>query len=100
MSTNEALPKAGLGKSDRFYANPILRDEEWNRAKQPGWALMVLAVAIVTVAFFIGVYGGEPLSTVGWIIGILTIVIYIGLARVRRGLARRQLRRGHGQATS
>lgn len=100
MTTDRATPKAGLGKSDRFYANPILRDEEWNRAKRPSWLLMIVVVAIVGVGFFVGAYGDEPHSTVGWTVGVLAILTYLGIGWLRRGSARRHLRRLHGQAAS
>jgi hypothetical protein len=90
---------AQLGRSDRFYANPILRDQEWNRATQPSWLLTVAAMAIVGVAFFFGVYGSPSQSTIGWTVGVITILIYMGLGGIRRGWARRHLRKVHGQAT-
>ena len=79
MTIDRAMPKAELGKSDRFYANPILRDEEWSRATQPPWLLMIGVVAIVGVGFFFGVYGDEPYSTVGWTVGGLAILICLGI---------------------
>lgn len=100
MTADRAMHKAGLGKSDRFYANPILRDEEWSRAKQPSWLLMTVVVAIVGVAFFFGVYGDEPHSIVGWTVGVLAILTYICMGGLRRAWARRHLRRLHGQAAS
>jgi hypothetical protein len=100
MTTDREMPKAGLGKSDRFYANPILRDEEWNRATQPSWLLTIVVVAIVGVGFFFGVYGDAPYSTIGWTVGVLAILAYVGIGCLRRGQARRDLRRLHGQASS
>jgi hypothetical protein len=77
-----------------------MRDEEWDRAKQPPVWLMVLAVIIVTSAFFAGVYAEKPHSTIGWVIGALTIAIYMLLGSLRRRRARRYLRAIHGQAVS
>ena len=91
---------AQLGKSNRFYTNSILRDEEWNRAKQPSAPLMALTMAIVAIAFFVGVYGGATQRAAGWVVGIITILTYMGLGWLRRDRARRQLRHLHGQAAS
>ena len=89
---------AERGKADRFYANPILRDEEWNRATQPSWPLMALAVAIVGIAFYYGFYGSPSQRATGWIIAILTMVIYTALGRMRRVGARGHLRSVHSRA--
>jgi len=94
------MAKSGLGKSDRFYQNPILRDAEWDRAKQAPWWLLVLSIAVVGIAFFVGVYATQPYSTLGWIVGIMMIVIYLVLGGLRRRRARRLLRESHGQAAS
>ena len=75
----------------------MLRDEEWERAKQAPWWLTALAVAIVVVAFFVGVYSTAPQNIIGWVVGIVTIAIYIGLGSARRRRARRRLREIHGQ---
>lgn len=91
------MAKSGLGKADRFYKNPILRDQEWERATQAPWWLMALAITILGVAFFVGVYSGGLHSRVGWAIGVVTIVIYMGLGWQRRRRAREQLREIHGQ---
>ncbi len=88
---------AGLGKANRFYINQSLRDREWNRAKQPPWLLTLLALVIVAVAFFVGVYGSKPSSTAGWAIAVVTILIYALLEWLRRAPARRHLRHLHGQ---
>ncbi len=98
MTGRQEMAKSGLGKSNRFYQSPVLRDEEWDRAKQAPWWLMVLVLAIVGVAFFVGVYAGKPFSEAGWIVGVMTIVIYMGLSWLRRRRARRRLREVHGQA--
>ncbi len=94
------MANSALGKTDRFYQNPILRDAEWNRAKQAPWWLMTLAVAIIAIAFAVGVYGGPPNSTIGWVVGIATIAIYLGLEEQRRRRARQHLRQVHGQPLS
>lgn len=85
-----------LGKADRFYINPNLRDAEWNRAKQPSWLLIVAAIVIIGVAFYFGFYGSGGERVAGWAIGLLAIVGYALLNRLRRDAARRQLRRVHG----
>ena len=89
--------EAKEGKADRFYQNPTLRDLEWERATQAPWWMTVVALAIVGVAFFIGVYASAPGNVIGWIVGIVTILIYIGLAGPRRLRARRRLRELHRQ---
>lgn len=91
----KAEPKEG--KADRFYQNPTLRDREWEQATQAPYWLTVAALAIIAVAFFIGVYAAAPLSVIGWIVGIATIVVYIGLEGPRRMRARRRLRELHRQ---
>jgi Flp pilus assembly protein TadB len=91
------MAKSGLGRSDRFYENPILRDQEWDRAKQAPWWLMAVSIGIVAIAFFVGVYTGSPYSTIGWIAGIVTILIYLVLGWRRRRQARQKLREAHGQ---
>ncbi len=92
--------KSGRSKSDRFYQNPMLRDQEWERAKQAPWWLMALAVAIVVAAFFVGVYSAAPQNIIGWVVGVVTIAIYLGLGSVRRQRARRRLREIHGQTAA
>jgi hypothetical protein len=94
------MARSMLGKSDRYYKNPILRDQEWDRAKQPPLWLMVLALAIVAVAFFVGVYADKPHNIGGWIVGVTTIVIYMILGSRRRRRARRELREAHGQTVT
>ncbi len=89
--------EAKEGKADRFYQNPILRDQEWERATQAPYWLTVLALAIVGVAFFIGVYSGAPENIIGWIVGIITIIVYIALGGPRRLRARQRLRELHRQ---
>ncbi len=91
------MDNSGLGRSARFYQNPVLRDEEWNRAKQPPWWLMVLALAIVVVAFFVGAYGPAPWNAIGWIVGVITIAVYVVILSVRRRRAQHRLRVEHGQ---
>ncbi len=93
-----AVRPTGKGKSDRFYTNLGLRDDEWNRAKQPSWLLMVAAVAIVGIAFFAGFYGDPAQRAAGWTIGVITIFAYVALDRLRRDRARRHLRHVHGQS--
>ncbi len=97
MSSMAGRMARGGGKPDRFYINQSLRDREWNRAKQPFWMLTLLALAIVGIAFFFGVYGSKPSSTAGWTVGIITILMYQLLYLLRRGPARRRLRRLHGR---
>lgn len=94
------MANSKLGRADRFYSNPILRDQEWFRATQPPWWLMALALAIIGVALFTGVYGEQPYKTTGWIVAGATIVIYIALERLRRRRARQELRKLHGQPRS
>ncbi|MBV9826358.1 MAG: hypothetical protein JO001_11870 [Alphaproteobacteria bacterium] len=89
-----------MGKSNRFYSNPVLRDQEWDRERQAPWWLMSIAVAIVAVAFFLGVYAEQPLNVLGWIVGIATIVVYSVLGRVRTRRARIRLRKLHGEPTA
>jgi amino acid transporter len=98
MTETQTTAKSELTKADRFYQNPVLRDEEWNRAKQPPWWLMASAIAIIAVAFFVGVYGSRPYSIIGGIVGVVTILIYIALGSTRRRQARQQLRKAHEQA--
>ena len=86
-----------LGKADRFYRNPALRDAEWNQATQPPWWLIVAVLGFVVVGFFAGVYTSTPCSLLGWLAGTVAILIYLALDRLRRGRARRQLGRAHGQ---
>lgn len=85
-------------RADRFYQNPALRDDEWNRATQPPWWLLVVVIAIVAAAFFIGVYGTADYRVAGWVIGVAAIVLYGCLAIVRRRHARRALRAAHQQS--
>lgn len=100
MLTGSGATRSGASRSDRFYKNPVLRDLEWYRATQPpGW-LMILALAITGAAFFMGVYAGEPHSTAGWTVGILTILGYVGLGWLRRRRAPQRLRSIHGQRTA
>jgi len=86
-----------MSKADRFYANPVMRDQEWNQAKQLPWWLTVLALILIAVGSFFGVYSGEPQSTIGWIVAVLTVVVYIALSARQREVARRRLREAHGQ---
>lgn len=86
------------GRANRFYQNPSLRDDEWNRAKQVPMWVTVLAMAIVGVGFFMGVYADAPQSTVGWIVGLITLILYGILTEVRRRQARRELREAHARA--
>ena len=86
-----------LGRSDRFYQNPALRDAEWNRTKQAPWWLTALTLVVIGVAFFVGVYGGAAVRQAGWIVGALALAIYVALAVSRRRWARRHLRQVHGQ---
>lgn len=90
--------KARLGNADRFHQNPILRDQEWNRATRPSWVLMVLTVAIVGVAFYYGFFGSGTQRAAGWTVGIAMIVVYLAVGWLRRIGARRRLRLIHGQA--
>lgn len=89
--------EARQSKADRYYQNPILRDQEWEHAKQAPYWLTVAALAIVAVAFFVGVYAGAPQNIVGWIVGLVTIVVYVLLGSQRRLRARRRLRELHAQ---
>lgn len=89
--------EATEGKADRFYQNPILRDREWEQATQAPWWLTVVALAIIAVAFFIGVYSAAPQNVIGWVVGIATILVYVSLAGPRRMRARRRLRELHRQ---
>ncbi|HEX3954870.1 MAG TPA: hypothetical protein VHW90_14930 [Stellaceae bacterium] len=91
------MAKSNLSRADRFYQNPILRDEEWDRAKQAPWWQMIVATAIVGVGFFAGVYAAKPYSVIGWIAGVAAIVVYLILGSARRRRARRVLREMHGQ---
>lgn len=94
------MAKLGLGRTQRFYQNPVLRDAEWDRAKEAPWWLMVLTIAIVAVAFFFGVYASGPQSIAGWIVGIIMVAIYLILGWQRRRRARQRLRQLHGQPAS
>lgn len=98
MATDtQAQGQAGQGKADRFYQNPVLRDREWEHAKQAPWWLTVAALASVVAGFLVGVYSGAPQNIIGWIVGVVTIVVYIGLGAQRRLRARRRLREIHAQ---
>ena len=98
MATDtQAQAQTRKSKADRYYQNPVLRDREWDQAKQAPWWLMAVAVAIVIAAFFVGVYAGAPYNLIGWIVGILTIVVYAALGSRRRLHARRRLREIHAQ---
>jgi hypothetical protein len=88
------------GKAGRFYQNPTLRDQEWERATQAPYWLTAAALAIVGVAFFVGVYSTAPQSIIGWIVGIITILVYVALGGPRRLRARRRLRELHQQRTA
>lgn len=91
------MAQTRLGKADRFHINPVLRDAEWNQAKQaPGWLIGFVLVCVL-VGFFVGVYAATPYSLAGWVIGTVAILIYLALDRGRRDRARRQLRQAHGQ---
>lgn len=98
MATNtQAQAQTRPSKADRFYQNPNLRDQEWERATQAPWWLTVVALAVVGVAFFFGVYASAPQSIIGWIVGIVAILVFVSLAGPRRLRARRRLRELHGQ---
>jgi amino acid transporter len=98
MTTDtQAQAQARQSRADRFYQNPILRDREWEQAKQPPWILTVVALAIVAAAFFIGVYSSAPQNIIGWIVGIVTILVYVALGAHWRLRARRRLRELHRQ---
>jgi protein-S-isoprenylcysteine O-methyltransferase Ste14 len=91
------MAQSRLSRADRFYLNPVLRDQEWNRAKQAsGWALVVVLACII-IGFIAGVYADKPYSLIGWLIGTAAILIHFALAPVRRARAREKLRRAHGQ---
>ena len=34
------MAQTRMSKADRFFSNPVLRDQEWARANQPPWLLM------------------------------------------------------------
>jgi len=91
------MARSSFGKADRFYKNPVRRDEEWNEATQAPWWLVLLAIVIVVVAFFAGVYAEQPYNALGWIVGIVTIAIYGWLGAMRKRRARVYLRKLHGQ---
>lgn len=91
------MARSQLARADRFYQNQSMRDEEWNRATQAPLWLMALTVAIVAAGFFVGVYSNRPYSTLGWIVGVVAILLYIVLGGMRRRQARRRLRQAHGQ---
>lgn len=93
------MAKSRLGRADRFYKNPVLRDEEWNQVTQAPWWLVLLAVVIVVVGFFAGVYAERPFNVLGWIVGLLAIVIYGWLGAMRKRRARAELRKLHGQTS-
>jgi hypothetical protein len=58
----------------------------------------VTALAFVVVGFFAGVYASTPpYILLGWLAGTAAILIYLALDGLRRGRARRQLRRAHGE---
>jgi hypothetical protein len=92
------VARTALGKADRFHRNPVLRDREWDQAKQAPWWLMILTIAIVGVAAYAGVYATGSSRTLGWIVVVAAIVLYLLLGVVRRRRARQELRRAHGQA--
>ena len=94
------MAQSNTGKANRFYSNPVLRDAEWNRAKQAPLALVLIVLACVIVGFFAGVYADKPYSVAGWLAGTLAIVVYIAVSRIRRGQARRTLRQAHAQMAS
>jgi hypothetical protein len=94
------MAQSQLGRANRFYSNPVLRDAEWNQATKAPWWLIVLVVAVVAAGFFAGVYADGPSRVVGWTVGIVAIVVFFILAQLRRRRARRELRRAHGQAVS
>jgi hypothetical protein len=93
------MAKSSLGRSDRFYKNPVLRDEEWFTATQAPWWLLTVAVLIVAGGFFCGVYAERPYNYMGWTAGVGMIVVYLVLGSARRRRARQRLRDLHGQAT-
>ena len=86
------------GRADRFYANPALRDAEWDRARQaPVWLILII-LAFVVAGFFAGVYADKPYSLAGWLVGGVAILTHFALGRRRRSSARLELIRLHGQA--
>ena len=91
------MAKSGLGRSDRFYKNPVLRDEEWFSATQAPWWLLAVAILVVAAGFFLGVYAERPYNIFGWIIGLVMIGVYLLLGSIRRKRAREHLRQLHGQ---
>ena len=93
------MAKSELNRADRFYQNPVLRDGEWDRAKQAPWWLTTIVLAIVAIAFYSGIYSSTGPNLTGWIIGLVMIAIYFILGRLRRPWARQQLRQLHGQAS-
>jgi amino acid transporter len=92
-----AMARSSLGKADRFYTNPVVRDAEWNRAKSAPWWLISVVLLIVAVSFFVGAYGQGTTRATGWVIGLAALGIYMLLDKARRRRARRELRKAHGQ---
>jgi hypothetical protein len=97
MATDVQDKAKPSGKADRYYQNPVLRDREWDQAKQAPWWLTAVVVAIVIAAFFVGAYAGAPYNLIGWIVGLVAILIYVALGSQRRLRARRRLREVHAQ---